>query len=245
MQEPLALAGIRKIIPDMGFQITWDELINEPSFSYTDLCYTAAKEKQLTRIYWNQEGFDAAIEKLSGRKTQDHSSVAVQMRGEKKDSRSQGHCMQSLVITMTPDRCTVDIYYRSTEVIQKFAADLIFFKNKLQPVFEAIGRKPSIIRMRFANLYISAMFMPIFLRYEGDPIEFFEHLLLHDARFHRTCGLTTRVFFRSTHNYSYRTRIKMFEYWKAHINEKTPKMQKLGRSLMALKGEVLETGDDE
>lgn len=239
----LAVSGVRKIASDMAFEIPGDQLTTD--LDYTDICYTAAKGRQLMRNYWNQDEVDAAVAKLLSRKGKDHSSVSIQLRGREKDSRSQGYCMQNLVITVTPNTSSVDIYYRSTELVQKFLADLIFFAQVLPPIFKELGIEPEVIRFKFANVYLSAVFMPIFLRYEEDPHGFFKHLQKHDPKFFRTCGLATRRFFNETHNYTYRTRVKMFEYWKEYVDP--AKVKTLGAMLSTLKGEAPtdDEGDDE
>lgn len=233
-EESLAISGVRKITSDTSFYLAWENLASP--LKYTDICYTPAKGKQLLRNYWNLEEVQAAVDKLKSRKGKDHSSVSIQLRGREKDSRSQGYCMQNMVITVTPNLCTIDIYYRSTELIQKFLADLIFFNQVLPPIFEDLGVTPSMIRFKFANTYLSAVFMPIFLRYEKNPDLFFQRLRSADPKFFRTCGLATRRFFQETHNYTYRTRVKMFEYWKEHVNVKTSPMIKTQKMLMALTG---------
>lgn len=241
----LALSGVRKISGDIKFSMLWSELENSDGLRFEDICYTKAKLRQLERNYWNQAEVDAAFEKLNARKFKDHTSVSIQMRGQEKDSRSQGFCMQNLVITATRDVVMVDVYYRSTEVLQKFLADLIFFNHKLVPLFKEFGRDPAKIRFKFANVYLSAVFMPIFLRYESDGLAFFQHLERTDPKFYRTCGLATRRFFNPSHNYKYRTRVKQFEYWKAHVDE--AHHRELHKLLASLKGEVVEDdeGDDD
>jgi hypothetical protein len=231
---------VRKVAADQSFELEFSDLTGS-KLKYTDICYTKAKGTQLNRNYWDQEGVDAAVTKLASRSDKPHSSVSIQLQNGAKDSRSQGYCMQNMVITTTPDTCTVDIYYRSTELIQKFLADLIFFSEKLPEIFEKLGREPSVIRFKFANVYLSAVFMPIFFRYETDPLGFFQHLERSDPKFYRTCGLATRRFFNPDHNYTYRTRVKMFEYWKEHV---TPSAA-LQKKLAGLKGEVIETEDEE
>lgn len=236
----LVITGVRKVAADQAFQLPYAALQGS-KLRYEDICYTKAKGAQLQRNYWDQDSVDAAVEKLLDRKDKPHSSVSIQLQGQGKDSRSQGFCMQNMVITVTPEVCTVDIYYRSTELIQKFLADLIFFSVKLPLIFDRLGRQPSVIRFKFANVYLSAVFMPIFLRYETDHLGFFKHLQLGDPKFFRTCGLATRRFFNEEHNYTYRTRIKMFEYWKEHVKPSAP----LQKMLSTLKGEIIESEDDE
>jgi len=238
------LSGVRKIVSDVAFQLPWDALV-ATKLTYADLHYTAAKRRQLARNYWDQEEVDAAFEKLVAREgRKDHTSVSIQLRGQKKDSRSQGYCMQNMVISMSRTELEIDVYYRSTELIQKFAADLVFFSEQLPPLFEKLTLKPTRVRFKFANVYLSAVFMPIFIRFEPDPEGFFKLLRQQDPRFFRTCGLATRRFFQETHNYSYRTRIKMFDYWKKHVDP--VKVKPLQQLLSTLKGEApMEDSDDD
>lgn len=238
----LCISGVRKIASDVHFNLSWEDLI-ESDVTFTDICYTSAKLRQLERNYWNEEGFDAAFEKLSSRKHKDHTSVSIQLQGKEKDSRSQGFCMQNMVITQTKDHLLVDVYYRSTEVVQKFLADLILFNQKLPTFFEKLQRNPSVIRFHFANMYLSAVFMPILMRYEPDPLGFFKHLEKHDRQFHRTCGLSARVYFRDSHNYTYRTRVKMWDYWKKYVDP--DRVKSLGLHLDRLKGVIPESEDDD
>lgn len=218
--QALCYSGVRKIVEDQSLVLT----TLDSDLQYEDICYTKAKGAQLQRNYWNQASVDAAIQKLKDRVGKDHSSVSIQLQGQEKDSRSQGFCMQNLVITVTKQKTTVDIYYRSTELIQKFLADLIFFRTKLPPLFDQLGRQPAEYRFKFANVYLSAMFMPIYLRYEDKPYMFFKVLEKLDPKFYRSCGMSTQRYFNASHNYTYRTRVKMFEYWKEHVDE-----AKLGR----------------
>lgn len=240
--KTLVISGVRKIVSDIQFQLTWDQL-NSCELKYSDICYTPSKEKQLLRNYWNEDEVEAAVEKLLSRKGKVHSSVSIQLRGREKDSRSQGYCMQNMVITITPEKSYVDIYYRSTEVIQKFLADLIFFSRMLPKIFDKIGVSPDLVRFKFANVYLSSVFIPIFIRYEENPDGFFLWLKRHDLRFYRTCGLSTRKFFNEDHNYSYRTRVKMFEYWKEHVDHK--KVRSLQNRLSTLTGNIKEDGEDD
>jgi len=226
----LVITGVRKISSNFHFEITG--LSGAPD--YKDLGYTAAKGRQLERNYWNQELVDAGIEKLKGRKDKPHTSVTIPLQGSEKDSRSQGHCMIAMVVTEIPKSSTVDIFYRSTELTQKFLADLIFLSHKLPPVFEAMEIEPSVIRFHFANVYLSAVFAPIFLRYESNPGGFFDYLELKDPKFYRTYGLATRRFFNETHNYTYRSRVKQFEYFKEFVDQE--KVAGLKLTLQRLKG---------
>jgi len=244
--ETLLISGVRKIAQDLSLELPYEALAASEGISFEDIGYTRGKYRQLARNYWDEEAVEAAMQKLEGRQDKPHTSVSIQLKNGAKDSRSQGFCMQNMVITHAPGStpsCTVDIYYRSTEATQKFLADLIFFAEVLPPLFERVGFCPSMIRFKFANVYLSAVFMPIFLRFEEDPVGFFDHLEDWDPRFYRTCGLATSKFFKETHNYSYRTRVKMFEYAREHISPK--KFDLLKHRLKGLKGEVSMDEEDE
>ena len=233
--EGLVYSGVRKIVADIKWSLPWEKLTSH-KLKYPDLDYTLSKRSQLLRNYWDTEAVEAAMEKLMARRGKDHTSVSIQLKGQKKDPRSQGFCMQNLVITMTKEVVTVDIYYRSTELVQKFLADLIFFSEVLPPLFERLGKEPTVIRFTFANVYLSSVFMPIFCRLDSDPAEFFRTLQLNDPRFFRTCGLATSKFLKPDHNYTYRSRIKMFEYWKKHVSAE--KVKAVTKLIGNLRGEL-------
>lgn len=234
---PGMITGVRKVAFDLKLELTWDELAECP-LDYTDIGYTKAKGRQLERIYWPVLDVEMAFAKLESRKSKPHSSVAIQLKNGIKDSRSQGRCLQNMVITQTDKLLYVDIFYRSTEALQKFLADLIFFSKKLPAYFP--GRKPDAIRLHFANAYLSAVFAPIFLRYDPDPVEFFTTLKEADPKFFRTFGLATRRNFNPTCVYNYRTRVKQWEYHQEHVGNVSPKMKPLVKMLSTLKGEVIE-----
>lgn len=215
----LVYSGVRKIVRQVSHELTWDELMNLP-MGYEDLCYSAkTKRNQLMRTYWNQDGVDAAIDRLMSRPDKDHTSVGIQLQSGIKDSRSMGHCMQNMVITKIKDKCYVDLYYRSTEATQKFGADLVLFSEVLPEVFDKLGFTPEGLRLQFSNAYFSAMFTPIICAFAEDQVEFFREVNRNDARFFRSLALATRRYFQDDHNYTYRTRVKMFEYWKENVEE--------------------------
>jgi len=224
-EEPIARSGIRKIVANVDWELPYSSF-EEPGIHYRDLCYSEkGKHAQLARNYWDQAAVDAAILKLQAREGKDHSSVTINLQGATKDSRSQGFCMVAMVITRTKTDASVDIFYRSTELIQKFAADLVFFSKQLPTVFEDLPFEPSVVRFHFANVYLSAMFIPIVLKF-GDGDRFFSKM---DPKFYRTAGMSTRRYFKVDHNYTYRTRVKLFEYWKENVDES--KLQNLKKEL--------------
>jgi hypothetical protein len=227
MMKGLAYTGVRKIAANVSWELPGDQL--EHNLTYSDINYKQTKHKQLLRTYWNQEAVDAAIEKMKDRQGAFHTSVAIPLVNLEKKKTSQGHCMQTMVIThLASGYSSVDIYYRSTELIQKFLADMVFFSIMLPPVFKKMKIEPEVIRFKFANVYLSAVFSPIWIRYEDDLVGFFKDLESNDPGFFRRFGLATRRLLRENHNYGYRTQAAMFEYYKRYeVKKKTQQLRKI------------------
>lgn len=182
----LKYSGVRKIVQNV--HVETDKL---PLISMTDLGYGKNKVAQLKRNYVNEEEFQRVRSILEKRSDHEFTSVAVSLRGAKKDSRSQGWCMLDLVVSRTKHFESVDINYRSTEVTLKFGGDLAF----LPWVFEQLGLKPNVIRFHFANLYLSGVFLPTLSSF-WDPIEVLEYLWNHDRKLFSG---GTRFFLRSSY----------------------------------------------
>ena len=196
--------GVRKVVQGLTF-----ETAALPEVNLSQLGYRGtgdSKIKQLMRNYWNQEHIDAARIKLKARKDSVHTSVAVSCEGEKKSTKSQGFCLRTVVITQTPKKLEADIIYRSTEVIQKFTADLVL----LPRIFEALEVKPQKIRFYFSNAFLSALYFPsLFLN--TDAIEFFEALKVSDPKFYRTSLNAFAKFLEEECRYQYRQRVYQYE----------------------------------
>ncbi len=182
--------GYRKIVQ----RYSWD-LGSPVSLGYKDLGFSPSKVKQLERNYINQEELDR-VKTILSRRGHDSAatSVAISMRGAKKDSRSQGWCMLSTVISRFSGSDTefVDVHYRSTEFVLKFGADLIF----LPSVLERVGVDPSRpIRFHFVNGFFSGVFLATLLVHEKDPVEFLQlHCKLDPKHFYTS----TRFLYRSS-----------------------------------------------
>lgn len=167
-----------KYFENIEFKIPGEVWKEGFSISLEDLGYSGSGNKisQLTRNYYNPESVKSAREKLGIRvaKKSNYTSVMISMVGEKKDPRSQGHCMSSMVITHNPKNLlrgkkmsvAIDIFYRSTEIIRKFGADLIFLSTKVIP--ESLPPSLSLediteVRFHFSNVYFSPTFYPLLI----------------------------------------------------------------------------------
>ena len=200
---PGIYTGVRKVVQGVTHEIT-----DLPEVDLEQLGYRGGKVAQLMRNYFNQAEVDAARIKLAARRSSPHTSVALNTLGEKKDSRSQGHCIRSIIITQTPKWTEVDVIYRSTELIQKHTADYVLLPLILDKL--GLAHKPRIYRMYFANCFLTALFAPILFQHT-DPIQFYEHLKEHDPKYFRTFLNATAKFYEKDCRYNYKHRIKMWE----------------------------------
>jgi len=165
-----------KYFRDIAFSISGEEWNNGFPVSLADLAYEGRSTKmaQLSRNYLNKPSLEAARNKLIERtkKKADYSSVMVSMQAMDKDGRSQGHCLAYTIVTHNPKNYTtgkpevfVDVYYRVTEVIKKFGADLIFLHDVVIPqiLVEPYFLPEDITKVtfHFSNIYFSPLFLPI------------------------------------------------------------------------------------
>lgn len=201
-EMPGIYTGVRKIVNGVTY-----ELKELPLVDLAQLGYRGGKVAQLLRNYFNQEEVDAARTKLQARRKSPHTSVALNTLGQKKDSRSQGHCIRSIIITQTPKWTEVDVIYRSTELIQKHTADYALLPIILEQL--GLAHTPRVFRLYFANCFLTALFAPILFQHT-DAIEFYEHLKTVDPRYYRTFLNATAKFYEKDCRYSYRHRQKMW-----------------------------------
>lgn len=125
-----------------------------PSWTYHHWNYGPGKHKQLVRNYVNEEEFQRVNSLLKRRSSHKYTSLALALRGAQKNSRSQGWCMLSTVLTLSDLGTTVEVQYRTTEVVLKFAADVIFLRDYILPKLGIDPAKVKQFRFRFANCWI-------------------------------------------------------------------------------------------
>jgi hypothetical protein len=179
--------AIGKVVQDITL-----ETKNLPDWELSDWGYGKGKEKQLYRNYINEEEFSRVLSVLKRRQGNKYTSVAVSLRGAPKDSRSQGWCMLSLVISRNKDWHSVEVQYRTTEAILKFAADVWLLRKLLEERFEI---EPDICRFRFANCALSGAYFP-YLVDKTDMIQFLHRIYKSDPEF---ALRTTRFLLKSSY----------------------------------------------
>lgn len=205
--------GVRKIV--QGIYYECDELPSDVDIIKT-LGYGKQKITRLMNVYYNEAEVATARAKLQERKGELHSSVSVLMRNMTKDSRSQGWCIQNVVVTTDKfGNSTADVFYRSTELIQKFGADLTL----LHRVFRELEVDPYKIRMYFANAYISAVFFPLLFQHL-DGVEFFRHIAKHDDRFHFLAVKAVSRYLDPNCRYTYKSQLKQWKFAQETLDRK-------------------------
>lgn len=157
-----ANAGARKIIRNVhvDFPILDNTLGLKDGWYAED---STAKMNQLRRNYYNDESMTKGASDIrhwvGGRK---YGSVGVSMHGKHKGKQTkQGFCIQSLTVSYFPHSgLEVDVFYRTTEVVKKFMADLLYFRDVVMPVFgHSLKVAPlSTFRLHFANVSVHPMF---------------------------------------------------------------------------------------
>jgi hypothetical protein len=207
-QPTFVIHGVRKIVQG----VHWREPGLPPALDILkDLGYKPVKVTRLMNLYYNKEEVAKAKAKLIQRKGEEHSSVSILTRNmEKTHKQSQGWCIQNIVVTQKWKgkvvTSTADVFYRSTEAIQKFGADLSLLKN----IFDELEVVPTPVRFYFANMYVSAVFFPLLFQFTP-AVPFLRHVKRHDRAFHfLACKAVSR--YMDPHNrYTYRAQVKQWE----------------------------------
>ncbi len=177
------------------------------SHKLSDLGYsdTGTKMSQLVRDYTNYESIEEAKAAFHTRKDQAVTAWNISTIGAVK-TNAQGHCISNIIVgyhspRVTLDRkprLTVDILYRTTELLRKFGADLLFLRNNLIPdILEGNPweiETPDLVRMYFPSCFFSALFIPVFYQYI-DPVGYLQELkeAEGDGIFYRRCLYRTKT----------------------------------------------------
>lgn len=185
-KELVGWQAIGKVVQNITFESK--EL---PNWSLAAWGYGSGKEKQLDRNYYNAEEIERVKGVLKRRSGSKYTSVALSLRGKPKDSRSQGWCMLSLVISRYKEWSSVEVQYRTTELVLKFAADVWYLRRLL----DEIGIDPNVFRFRFANCALSGAYFP-YLVDKIDLVKFLEEIRRSDEKFFLR---TTRFLLKSSY----------------------------------------------
>lgn len=174
LEAPVAeYNGARKIVQSVGFKVS-----KIPPVDLSEIGYSpSTKLKALDRMYYDPIEADRVKSLLKKREHQAFSAVSMSMIAGNKDKRSMGHCLNSMVISVTQKRLVAEVVYRSTEVIKKHTADLAF----LPRVFDRLEIEPDEVRFYFCNAYLSGVFFPTLFLY-WEPLSFLEMIRLSEPK---------------------------------------------------------------
>jgi len=181
-------SGCRKIITAQRVEFeSW-----ENDLSIRDCGFTPTKLTMLKRLYLHEESHTVAQQLWAARvKKGRYGSVGfttynhfIKNDPTKKAKRASvmGPCIQSITLTLMNDRSVVvDAFYRTTELLKKFPADLVFMRDVLLPPFNV---KPDAVRFHFANVTVHPMYWVTLVPLQKDPVAEFERFRNMDRRFY-------------------------------------------------------------
>lgn len=189
-------SGCRKII--QGRQITFHDLWDfEDPLVLEDAGYTSAKGSHLKRLYLHEESKEMAIKLWDERrKKTSYGSVGFTCYNHllkndptKKSKRASvmGPCLQSVVITQIKGgkkaRYSIDVFYRTTEILKKFPADLVFIRDVLLDGFDFEGMEFDGMTCHFANITVHPQYFVTAIPHMEDPIAELEAIRKKDKYF--------------------------------------------------------------
>lgn len=188
--------GSRKIIRNTSLTFPW-----ECDLVMADAGYTASKMKQLERNYLHPESIAAAVSLWNEyRSKPKYRSVSFTtynhfIKDHKGPRGSKmGPCIQSVAITMLNRKeADINVFYRTTELLKKFPADLIFLKERLLTDFNFDGMTIKGIHCFFANITVHPAYWVTAISHMEDPIFELERIRKADKYFFEwICKWTAR-----------------------------------------------------
>lgn len=128
---PRDIEGTSKLFQNVSITMgPFDE-----SISYEAMNYSKSKDLQLRRNYFNEdnniEGVKAFSDRVMGKKK---GSVSVICHNKEKGS-NKGFCLNAYTLNYRGDHTILTIQYRTTELIKKFYADMVFFRDVILPQY--------------------------------------------------------------------------------------------------------------
>jgi hypothetical protein len=183
------------LIKDMG-----------PDLTIEECGFTKVKQTHLRGLYKHEESIEAAKflwEKR--RKLLRYGSVSFTCYNHfvKRTKHPFGPCIQAVVITLVPpESVSVDIFYRTTEFMKRFAADLVFIREDLMTNFEMGDLKPIGTTFHFANITLHPMYCCNLFHFVDDPVDLLTGIRRSDPKFHLlVMRWTYRYVFGHTDNF--------------------------------------------
>lgn len=190
-------SGCRKIIThrSLFFKDLWD---HEDPLILEDAGYTRAKMAHLVRGYLHEESIEKAIMLWNlRRKKTSYGSVGfttynhfLKNDAVKKSKRASvmGPCIQAVTITQVKGgkkgQYFIDAFYRTTEILKKFPADLVFIRDVLLKDFDFSGMEFLGLTCHFANITVHPQYFVTIIPHLEDPIGELEKIKKKDRYFY-------------------------------------------------------------
>jgi hypothetical protein len=186
-------SGCRKIIRPIT--LTFTQM--DDSLQLSDAGYTSSKMRMLEKNYIHHESRKVAVELWNKRRGQaKYGSVGFTcyahfVKGGSIDAKRSkrastfGPCLTAVIITMIDKKTyAIDVPYRTTEVLKKFPADLVFLRDVLLEPFDFKGLKLDSLNFYFANLTCHPMYWVTIMPHLKDPIADLDRLHRRDKYFY-------------------------------------------------------------
>lgn len=236
-----AYVQVRKFFTNLSWDVPFEDLMETPhktkGLKLTDLGYVSAgaKRKQLARVYFNEPEILAANRLLrermgSGNNRDQQTCITSRLGASKKRDDSQGYCMQSITASYLGPEVTrgepyfvLRVQYRTTELLQKFIADLFFLRETIIPaLLEGIEDVPTRVEFHFPQAYFHLQYTPILWQFRN-PADAFDDMKHGDPIFYRQSCQNMGRLLEDGVIYNYRSQRLMYELFRERILPTLPK----------------------
>lgn len=188
-------SGCRKIL--RGRQMLLPPF--DDSLTLHDCGFTTHKLRALQRLYFHEESIAAAVQLWDSLRVRDkYGSAGAHCyahlikglgshTGERTSKRASvmGPCIQSMVLTyIDKRRFHVDLFYRTTELLKKFPADLVFVRDIMLPKFNTADMTLEGVTCHFANVTVHPMYWATLFPLLPNVLDTLAYLKQADPYFH-------------------------------------------------------------
>lgn len=243
--QPSAYVQIRKMVNGHQWEVPYSVFKTGINFEPQVLQYASWKSKfaQLDRNYLNPEEMEKLRVKFLGRMSKEQTCVTARFGNMEKKKDSMGFCMQTISMNLLRKPCAgtpkfvIEIYYRSTECVQKFLADLKYLHERILPlILKDVPIEPDCIRFRFCTMYLSSMFLPILFQIL-DPVTVVKGIQLGDPHWYkRTVGQALGRWLQDDNPYNWRTQKLQWDNFNENVKPNLTPQQLRSLKRLAKRG---------
>ena len=193
---PYLVSGSQSIYPNIEWELDAATLLEDDTMQLSNIGFTPTKIKHLTHHYINQPTIDRAKQDLDDRlASRKYGSGVWDFRGKVKKTTKQDYCITAGVISYYPPHkhTRIFLHYRTVELIFRFRADLLFFRDVVLPQFKLERMPPDTITFRFVNCTIHPMFYIMLLVNLPDFADHLDKMLMSNPKVHRQVTRWTHI----------------------------------------------------